>query len=163
MPTTPSITRILFATDLSENAQRAFAYAASLADAYGARVTVLHVMEKIPPDAELLLVAFLGYRDIEELRQKSERDLIERIKARIERFCTEAGERIPECRFILHDVVVEPGKATEVILRHAGTGDYDVLVLGSRGLGPIQNVLLGGTSRTVIRDCGIPILLVPMT
>lgn len=153
---------ILFATDLSENADRAFAYAVSLADAYQADVTVLHVFGQLPPNADLLLVSFLGYGSIEELHQKSEAQLMDRIKQRIERFCTDVAEGLPSCRFVVKTVLVETGKASERILHHAHSGAYDALVMGSRGHGLVQEVLMGGTSRKVLRDCRIPVLTVPM-
>jgi nucleotide-binding universal stress UspA family protein len=158
----PKIHQILFATDLSENADHAFTYATSLADAYEARVTVLHVVEKLPPNAELLLAAYLGYENVDELRQKSEEELIVQIKARIERFCAEAADKIPECRFILQNVVVEPGKARERILHHVETGRYDALVMGRRGHGRIHAALVGGTAQNVLRECRIPVLLIPV-
>lgn len=49
MVTKPKIEKILFATDLSENAEHAFTYAAAMAEAFEARITVLHVIEKLPP------------------------------------------------------------------------------------------------------------------
>ena len=42
------IKKILYATDLSENAVHAFAYAVSLANLYGAGITILHVLAKYP-------------------------------------------------------------------------------------------------------------------
>ncbi|MDX9786057.1 MAG: universal stress protein [Desulfobacterales bacterium] len=158
----PKIKQILFATDLSENANRAFTYATSLADAYSAVVTVLHVVEKMPPNAEILISAFLGYRDLEEYRGKTEAELIERIKTRIEHFCSEAADKITECTFILQKVVVEPGIASKRILHHAATGTYDALVMGCRGHGIIQEALFGGTTHKVLRECKIPVLLVPL-
>lgn len=158
----PQIQRILFATDLSENADRAFAYAVSLADAYNADVTVLHVFGKLPPNTDLLLVSFLGYASADELHKKSEAQLMGRIKERIARHCDEAAGRTPACRFKLNDVIVETGKASERILHHAHSGAYDALVMGSRGHGLVQEVLIGGTSRKVLRDCRIPVLLVPL-
>ena len=65
---------------LSENANRAFDYAVSLAESCNAAVSVIHVFEKLPRDTDPILVAFLGYRDVDELRGKSEANLIERIK-----------------------------------------------------------------------------------
>lgn len=100
----PKIEKILFATDLSENAEYAFSYAAAMAEAFGARVGVLHVIEKLPPNAELLLVSFLGYRNAHELRQKSQAELIVALKNRIERFCAEVGDHIPTCRLSFHEV-----------------------------------------------------------
>jgi nucleotide-binding universal stress UspA family protein len=158
----PQIRRILFTTDLSENADQAFAYAVSLADAYKADVTVLHVFGKLPPNADLLLVSFLGYGSVDELHKKSEAQVMDRIKERIARHCGEAAVRTPACRFKLDDVIVETGKASERILNHAHSGAFDALVMGSRGHGLVQEVLIGGTSRKVLRDCRIPVLIVPM-
>ena len=41
----PPIKKILYATDLSENARYAFGYAVSLANQYDAKITILHVLE----------------------------------------------------------------------------------------------------------------------
>lgn len=158
----PKIEKILFATDLSENAEHAFTYAAAMAEAFGARVTVLHVIGKMPPNAELLLVSFLGYRDADELGEKSEAELIEALKNRIERFCAETGDQMPECRFALDEVLVEPGEAAERILHHVGTGRYDALVLGSSGRGLVREAIMGGTSRKVISSSPIPVFVIPM-
>lgn len=158
----PKIKKILFATDLSENANQAFNYATSLAAAYGAAITVLHVVEKIPHNAELLLSAFLGYRDINELRLKSEADLIQQIKRYIGRFCAQAADQVPQCRFILRQVIVEPGKAVDRILYHVSTGAYDALVIGSRGHGAVQEALVGGTAHKVLHKCRIPVFVVPL-
>jgi len=45
----PEIKKILYATDLSEGARRAFGYAASIANRFGAGVTTLHVIEDTSP------------------------------------------------------------------------------------------------------------------
>ena len=158
----PKIAGILFATDLSENANRALGYAVSIANAYNAGLTVLHVFSKLPPNADLLLVSLLGYASIEELRQKSESQLKERIRSRLEQFCGEIAKSMPACRFLLRKVIVETGDAKERILHHARTGGYDALVMGSRGHGLIQEILLGGTFRKVLRDCPIPVFVVPI-
>lgn len=162
MITKPKIQKILFATDLSPNAERAFAYAASMADAYDARLTVLHVVERLPPNAELLMVSFLEYRDVDELRQKDQAELVSRLKARITRFCTATADQMTACRRILDQVMVEPGKAVDRILHHAATGGFDALVMGSRGHGLVKEVLMGGTTRKVVQNCPIPVLVIPL-
>ncbi len=52
------IKNILYATDLSENARYAFAYALSLAKLYGARITFLHVLPEV---SEFLDSHIIGY------------------------------------------------------------------------------------------------------
>lgn len=39
--------------------------------------------------------------------------------------------------------------------------DLDILVIGSRGYGPLHAVLLGGVSGRVIRDAACPVIVVP--
>jgi nucleotide-binding universal stress UspA family protein len=39
--------------------------------------------------------------------------------------------------------------------------ELDLLVIGSRGYGPLHSVLLGGTSGRVIRDAACPVIVVP--
>jgi nucleotide-binding universal stress UspA family protein len=157
----PEIKNILFATDLSQNSEHAFAYAAAMAEAFGARVTILHILEKLRPNAELLTATILGYSDTEELRRNSETELTARIKEHIERFCAAAADRLPQCRFLLKETLVEPGNAAESILRHAASGRYDALVMGSRGHGLVQEALMGGTSRKVVMNSPIPVFVVP--
>jgi nucleotide-binding universal stress UspA family protein len=158
----PKISHILFATDLSENANRAFDYAVSLAESYNAGLTVLHVFEELPSKTDPILIAFLGYQDVNELREKSEANLIERIKTTIEQFCAQASEQIPTCSLIFREVLVETGNPADRILHHAGTGNYDILVMGNRGLGLIQATLIGSISRKVLQGSPIPVLIVPM-
>lgn len=39
--------------------------------------------------------------------------------------------------------------------------EFDLLVVGSRGYGPVRRALLGSTSRAVIRDAACPVMIVP--
>jgi len=158
----PKISHILFATDLSDNANRAFDYAVSLAESYNAGLTVLHVFEELPSKTDPILIAFLGYQDVDELREKSEANLIERIKTTIEQFCAQTAEQIPTCSLIFREVLVETGNPADRILHHAGTGNYDILVMGNRGLGLIQATLMGSISRKVLQSSPIPVLIVPI-
>jgi nucleotide-binding universal stress UspA family protein len=157
----PQIRSILFATDLSQNATYAFSYAVGMAVSHGARVTILYVLEEMAPTTELLLSSILGYGETEEFRRSSEIDVIVRIKAHIEQFCVAAAEEVPACLVMLKEVVVEPGNIVGRILHHAGTGKYDLLVIGSRGQGILKEALMGGTSRKVVQRSPIPVLIVP--
>ena len=39
--------------------------------------------------------------------------------------------------------------------------DVDLLVLGSRGYGPVRRVLLGGVSTALVRSARCPVMVVP--
>ncbi|MBW1819113.1 MAG: universal stress protein, partial [Deltaproteobacteria bacterium] len=65
----PEIKKILYATDLSENARYAFSYATSLANRYGAGITILHVLQDLSPYRDSLVVNVLGEERWSELRK----------------------------------------------------------------------------------------------
>ena len=72
IPEIKKVERILYATDLSENAGYAFAHAVLMANCYGARITILHVLEDLPPNALLIMDAYHGRDEWEELQRSSQ-------------------------------------------------------------------------------------------
>lgn len=59
------------------------------------------------------------------------------------------------------DVVAEtPGGAAEEVLT-TRSADVDLLVLGSRGYGPLRSVLLGSVSTHLVRHSACPLLVLP--
>jgi nucleotide-binding universal stress UspA family protein len=51
------------------------------------------------------------------------------------------------------------GDAGRALVEHSES--LDLLVLGSRGYGPLRSVLLGSVSSYVMRHAGCPVLVVP--
>jgi nucleotide-binding universal stress UspA family protein len=56
--------------------------------------------------------------------------------------------------------VIEHGDPVRKLIEDAGTG-VDLLVLGSRGFGPVMRLLVGSVSSRVIREAPCPVLVVP--
>ncbi len=56
-------------------------------------------------------------------------------------------------------VAASDGDPAEVLVRRAR--DLDLLVVGSRGYGPVRHALLGGVSSEVMRTASCPVLVVP--
>lgn len=158
----PNIKHILYATDLTGGARQAMGYAVALANAFHASLTVVHVIRETSPNAELLIAAFMGYGDKEELKRKSRGRIVEEVGSRLGQMCDELGCQLPECRFSLSEVIVEFGRPRRLILEHAETGQYDVLVMGRHDYGLVENVLTGHATKGLLQHCPIPILLAPV-
>lgn len=158
----PEINRILYATDLSENARYAFGYAAGLANCYGARITILHVLEEPSPNTLLILHAWSGQQGWEEIKQRKQGRVVQEIRDRIEGFCEEMRSKLPECPFMVDDILVETGHPVERILHHSDHTQCDLVVMGSRGHGLLKDVVMGSTSQRVLRRSPKPVLVIPL-
>ena len=130
--------------DGSQEARLALDAAFALATACGARVRVITAFNRLAfGAASLSALAGPSANDVmrSELRAIHE-DAIAGLGAGVE----------TESRFL-------DGPADDVLL--AESGDVDLLVVGSRGYGPLGAVLLGSTSTVLARAAGCPLLLTP--
>jgi nucleotide-binding universal stress UspA family protein len=156
----PEIQKILYLTDLSRNARYAFSYAASMANHYGAGVTILHVVEEPSPGALAMVTDFVGEERWEKMREEKRDKVVQTLKSRLENFCEEVSEELPACPFIVDDILVKVGNPVDLILEQTDKTDYDVVVMGSRGLGLLSGAVLGSTSKRVLRRCKKPVLVI---
>ncbi len=155
----PEIKKILYATDLSENARYAFGYAASIANRYGAGITLLHVLED-SPSGDSFVINMIGEQRWKELKDTNEQKVLEEFRERLEKFCADVSAELPACPFITDEIIVKTGNSTEEILLQVDTKDFDLVVMGSRGVNSLAKAMMGGTARRVVRRCKKPVLVV---
>jgi nucleotide-binding universal stress UspA family protein len=124
----------------------ALAYARELAEECRASLRLFAVLE-----SDLLF----GYTGIAE---PGRGDLVVSEREQLERTLASAIEELP--RALRAQGQVLTGVPDEVLAAEAEKG-VDVLVLGSRGYGPVRRVLLGGTSAKVMRSSPCPVIAVP--
>jgi nucleotide-binding universal stress UspA family protein len=156
----PDIKKILYATDLSENARYAFGYAVSIANRYDAKITVIHVVEELSRFSQSLVEDIVGTEKLEALRKDKESQVIESIKQRLEDFCQQAIQAVPNCPLVVDRTIVETGQPVEEIISYADQLDTDLIVMGSHGQGMLADVTMGSTSRRVLRRCPRPVLVI---
>lgn len=156
----PEIKKILYTTDLSENSRFAFGYAASIANRYDAAVSVLYVVEDLHAGSETMVAQIVGEERWKDLREKNRQQVIDTIRARLTIFCDDARQEMSECAFITDEIIVKSGNAVETILHEAEKGEYDMIVMGSHGMGMMADAMIGSTSRRVLRRCKKPVLVI---
>ncbi len=141
------IQRILCPTDFSEFSERAFDYALSLAQHYGAEVLLQHVVRPLNigypeyalPDA---VSEFYG-----ELCEHAEDQLREFAKAH-------APDGHPT------RAIVEEGGVTERILAVAKEQSVDLIVMGTHGRKGFERLALGSVTEKVLRKAHCPVMAV---
>ena len=156
----PEIKKIFYATDLSENARYCFGYAASLANRYGAGITILHVLEDVSAYQDSLVINVIGKQKWEELRKTNEQKVLDTIRERLEKFCEDVSRELPACPFITDEIIVKIGNPVEEILQEIEASGCDMVVMGTHGRGILANAMMGSTSRRVLRRCKKPVLVV---
>jgi len=163
------IKKILYATDLSESARHAFAYAVSLANAYGASITILHVLFNVP-NVDSIASFYIGQEEWQKIKQrtiddarqaligkKRENVAIQEILTRISETATAAAESPAT---ITDEIIIKKGNPEDHILQQAEERNCDIIVMGSHGHGAIAEAVIGNTARKVLRRSKIPVLAV---
>lgn len=156
----PQINNILYATDLSDNARYAYNYAASLAQQYSARITILHVIENLTTETFLQIHGFVGEEKWKKLQEEKQADFVSRIQGRLSNFCDEISNDMDACTFQVDKILVKDGIAADEILHQADLNDADMIIMGTRGFGMFKDALMGGTARRVVRRSAIPVMVV---
>ena len=135
---------ILVAVDGSRAAARALEEAIDLARGEGARLTLISVA--VPPRRLFTPPYALPVPSDDQLEEEAVR-ILERAEALV-------PDGVPV------STVVRRGSASKAILERIEDGEHDLVVMGSRGLGPAGSVLLGSVSRAVLCHSRIPALVV---
>lgn len=134
---------ILVAVDGSAAAGAALEQAIDLARVEGARLTLISVA--VPPRVRVVGPYYVLYASEEELEREATK-VVERAEA-----------RVPDDVGV--STVVRSGPAAKAILERAETGEHDLIVMGSRGLGVAGSLLLGSVSRAVLAHSRVPVLV----
>ena len=131
-----------------------------MADCYGAMITILHVVEEVPEGAKGFVHGVIGEDRWEELKKRNEAKVLDTIKTRLEKFCDDVSEELPECRVFVDEIAARIGYPVNEILTMMATGGFDMLVMGSHGHGMISDAMIGSTARPVLRRCTKPVLVI---
>jgi len=78
----PEIRKILYATDLSRNARYAFRYAASLANRYGAGITVLTVLKDTYSSHDMSVMDLIREKNSLTIGEADKQEIMRLVEAR---------------------------------------------------------------------------------
>jgi len=145
--------KILFPTDLSKAAERAFIYALHLADKLDAKLFTLHVYRKPEVRAGGLphtLAEFYESYDLDEFQNF--KDSIPVLR------------NIQESKGFSHlDVQhqLEPGRTVETILEIAKKEQVDMIVMGTTGARGLKEIFMGSVAGEILENADCPVLAIP--
>ena len=141
------LNRILVAVDGSDGSRKAVRFAIELTRLIRARLILLSVLERptVVPFGPLDGFAFAGMESEDQL-------------AAVRAMLDEIGRELPADQV---EKRIEFGSPAEVIVEQANAAGADMVVLGSRGHGPVGRWLVGSTTDRVVHHCRSPVTVVP--
>jgi len=139
--------KILFPTDFSESAENAARYAVSIAQKYGSRLYVVHVVEPFTYTTEFGLDYSAQYREMEATARRLLDDFVASLQ-----------------KNLLHvEGVLLSGEPFVEIIRYAKREQVDLIIMGTHGRTGIEHILLGSVAEKVVRKSPCPVLTVKKT
>lgn len=134
--------RILFPTDFSENASKAFEFAKELAIKLDGSITLLFSYAT-PYDFAARVAEFTS-------RMEDEANLaLEKMVAEHQK----DGLKV--------DFVIRQGTVSQSICDYTLKQDYNLIIMGTQGASGIKKHLIGSNTAHVVKDSHIPVLVVP--
>lgn len=137
----PTLRTILVGADGSDDAAHAMTFAGQLA---------------VDAGAELVVVNATGWRDTQ---QSPEGEVIVDLDARrgwVEEWCAplrDAG--------VPHRIEVVRGDPRTALFEAARAASADLVVVGSRGRGPVTELVLGSVTAALLEHCQVPVTVLP--
>ena len=132
------VRRILCCVDFSTSSQQTVNHALSVAEAYGAELTALHVMDNLP---EFTNVAIETDAVVDKLQKLLATSTLPAAKVHLE---------------------VRLGKAYREIVNFAAQDQSDLIVTGARGRNSMDLAVFGSTTYRIIQLYPGPVLTIPL-
>jgi nucleotide-binding universal stress UspA family protein len=148
--------KILISIDGSQASDNALTKALLFAAPLQAEVVMLTVVEPLSsyvPEVMMPTGDWVGWRGLPDV--ELERKILNAGQALLQKAEDTCKAAQVECRARL-----ETGQPRDVICHVAQEENPDLLVIGSRGLGSVERLMLGSVSDYVLHHCPVPILVV---
>ena len=145
VPSLLSLKSILVPLDFSETSQKALVYAVKFAEQFGAKITLLSVIEPfVSPD----FAAFPLVMEPEKVMRAT--------KDRLDTLIKKVGLPAP----LIEKTLVRHGSPFLEITEAARTLKVDMIILTTHGHSGLKHVFLGSTAERVVRHAPCPVFVV---
>jgi nucleotide-binding universal stress UspA family protein len=134
-------TKILLATDGSEDAAQATEAAADLASKSGSELHVMHVWHDVPGPYRHGFVK-------RELRRQGQEILDEQV------------QKIESAGTVVTQAHLRGGRTSDEVIGLSEELGVGLLVVGSRGLGTVRRIFMGSHSEEIVHHSHVPVLVV---
>ena len=138
-------TKILVPVDGSDNSYKALEAALVLSEKLGSNISVVNVMEQVPIthiESEKLLSELL------EAYKKENQEILSK--------CSDIARQ----KGIAIKTVLLQGNPAPVILDYSKKENFDLVIMGSRGMGKFKELIIGSVSSKIVHHSPCAIMII---
>ncbi|EIJ41606.1 universal stress protein UspA-like protein [Beggiatoa alba B18LD] len=159
----PNVRKILYATDMGENADIVFRYAISLTHRYNAHLTLVHVTEQLGTFGEALFEAHFPEEKAKQMHTEAVEKVQKKMQSELEAFCINELKNSEVTQHLVESItVIEGHSPAQAIVDYAKTQEIDMIVMGTREHTALGELFIGSVARRVTQLSAIPVLIVPI-
>ena len=138
---------IIFTTDFSDASDEAFSYALSMAKNYGAKLTILHVVDT-SGEASGFYLPHLSFKSLDKDMQVSALAMLDKAhKRRLRSFSN-------------YKYLVLCGIPHKEILKYSNKSRADLIIMGTCGHSGLDHLVFGSITERVLRTAKCPVLAI---
>lgn len=166
------IKKILFTTDLSEDAKYVFEQTIVLANTMGAAIVILHVMEGTTRPVDSLLINLIGMEKLDDIKARNREQAHDALIAKsrdgrivqeaLGHMCDATTQGLAQCRFSIEDTIIEEGHVAEAIVKTAEEKGCGLIVMGEYRRRVMEKGLITSVVRGVLKRSPVPVMLIPI-
>lgn len=140
--------KILVPIDGSETSIRALDHAVELAKIHGSKIELISVIDdlKLPFGAQFSIWA-------KESHERLTRTILESLNKEMVRVKETSSE-------VEIDASIHEGDPADTIVKIATEEDYDLIVMGKKGLNLIEEFVMGSVTRKVVKQSEVTVIVV---
>ena len=139
--------KILFPTDFSKTAEYTLDYAISMAEKYGARLHLLHVVDES--------VDMTGFYLPHAAVENEELNMVSAAEKTLDRLCHLKLKNIND-----YESHVMEGTPSKEIVKYVNEKGIDLLIMGTHSKQGIEQLIFGSTTKKVCKMVSCPVLTI---
>ena len=151
--------KILVPLDGSEHSERALETAIQVAKKFRAKMTLLHVYSVTPPAVIAPEPTTMTPAGFPVVTPEEVAEMVEAARTVGNRILRD-GEQKAKSASVRVETVLREGNTVQEIVALAKEGEFNLIVMGARGMSRIRELLMGSVSEGVIKNAHCPVMVV---
>ena len=153
------IKKILFPTDLSDEAKKIFEYVVNFSNGFGSDILILHVIEELSPSKEKLMERAIGLEKLKNLHNekiRQARDVLIGKKRNYEKI------NLTKNSIKIDDKIVAGENISNKICEICFNEKCDIIVMGNRRRTKFEKLLENSKIESLLEKTNVPVLVFPI-